>query len=86
VTRRTVHPASTARCDKPSYQTCDHPQSSHRTGVVPPIDGDAWSLEPLDHVWIACARCGAILRSAPYADELEREAGLGLPRPTPVEA
>jgi hypothetical protein len=34
--------------------------------------------------WIACTRCGEVLRSAPYADELELEHAHGLPRPAPV--
>ena len=52
---------------------CEHPAASHRSGVVPPLAGDAWR-DLSDHVWIACAACGEVLRTAPYADELEAEA------------
>ena len=30
------------------YQTCAHPKASVRSGVVPPIGADGWSLDPLD--------------------------------------
>jgi hypothetical protein len=86
MTPRTVHLEPNAGCDKPSYQTCAHPKSAQRAGVVPPIAGDLWSLEALDHVWVACAACGQVLRTAPYADELEAEAARGLPRPAPATA
>jgi hypothetical protein len=86
MTREAFKREAPGTCDNTSYQTCPHPQSARFAGVVPPVEPDGWSLDPLDHVWIACTRCGAVLRSAPYADELEREHGLGLPRPAPVEA
>jgi len=76
----------TSGCDRPNYQTCPHPQSARYAGTVLPVEPDGWSLDPLDHVWIGCTRCGEIIRSAPYADELEREAALGLPRPAPMDA
>ena len=65
---------SHVRYDNASYQTCEHPAGSHWVGVVPPIAGDEWNPEPLAHVWIACTRCGVVLRQAPYAEALERQA------------
>jgi hypothetical protein len=65
---------------------CDHPRSAQYTGVVMPVEPDGWSLDPLDHVWIGCTRCGEIIRWAPYALALQDEATRGLPRPAPVEA
>jgi hypothetical protein len=56
---------------------CAHPPASLRSGVVPPIGGDSWSRDRLAHVWVACGRCGRVLRDAPYAVELERLAAGG---------
>ena len=57
---------------------CSHPPQRLRTGVVAPADG-LWSRDPLDHVWIACTACGAVVRVAPVAEAYEAEAGAPSP-------
>ena len=45
---------------------CPHPAASLRSGFV--------NHEPThDAMWVACAECGAVLRTAPLAERLEAE-------------